>query len=103
MRVVAVNKCLDKKLLMFGFEVPDLLAIFITLSTLNFMFGRSGMAFLLVWLPTLTLAAVLRYGKKGKPDKFLVHWLRFQIKPGVFSGWAPPQIDVTPPRLRRDA
>jgi len=86
---------------MFGFEVPDILAIFLTLSVLNFLFGQTSMKLLFVWAPTLCLAGVLRYGKRGKPDKFLVHWLRFQIKPGVYSAFAEPTVNVPPPRLRK--
>ena len=42
MRTVPVSKCLDKKLILFGYEVPDVLAIFLTLSILNFLFGQTG-------------------------------------------------------------
>lgn len=101
MRVVDVSKCLDKKLMMFGFEVPDLLAVFLCLSTLNFLFGQTSMKLLLVWAPSLALALVLKYGKRGKPEKYLIHWLRFQIKPGVLSAFADPTIEA-PPRKRRN-
>jgi hypothetical protein len=100
-RQIPVSKCLDKRLVMFGFEVPDILAIFLTLSVLNFLFGQTSMKLALIWAPTLSLAAVLRYGKRGKPDKYLVHWLRYQIKPGVYSAFPEPTINVPPPQLRR--
>ncbi len=100
MRTIPVSKCLDKKLIMFGFEVMDILAVFLTLSILNFIFGSSSLKILFVWLPSATLAAVLRYGKRGKPDKYLVHWLRFQTKPGTLSAFSEPTIDLPPPRLK---
>lgn len=103
MRQVEVSKCLDKKLIMFGFEVIDLLAIFLVLSVLNLVFGQTSLKIPLVWLPSLTLALVLKYGKRGKPDKYLVHWLRFQIKPGVLEAFPEPSRIEPPPRLRRDA
>ncbi len=37
-----VSKCLDKKLLVMGYEVPDLLAIFLLLSVLNLTIGQFG-------------------------------------------------------------
>jgi hypothetical protein len=83
-----VSKCLDKKLVIFGFEVPDLLAVFIVLSLLNLIFGQSNFKLLLVWMPSLALALLLRLGKRGKPDNHLVHWLRYQIRPGIWSAFA---------------
>jgi hypothetical protein len=101
MRTVPVSKCLDKKLVMFGFEVIDLLAVFLTLSILNFLFGQTSLKVFLVWLPSLALALVLRYGKRGKPDKYLIHWLRFQIKPGTYSAFLDPSVNMPAPHLRR--
>lgn len=102
MRTVEVSRCLDKKLVMFGFEVPDILAIFLCLSILNFIFGQSSMKLFFVWIPTILLAIVLRYGKKGKPDKYLLHWIRYQIKPGVLSAFSEPSQIVEPPKLRKE-
>lgn len=101
MRTVSVSKCLDKKLIMFGFEVMDILAIFLTLSILNFIFGSSSLKILFVWLPSALLAIVLRYGKRGKPDKYLVHWLRFQIKPGTLSAFPEPSNLNPPPQIKK--
>ncbi len=101
MRAVDVSKSLDRKLMMFGYEVMDVLAIFLTLSVLNLLFGQSGMSLLLVWIPTVLLAVVLRVGKRGKPDKFLLHWLRYQVKPGVYSAFPEPTGWKVPPRLAR--
>lgn len=100
MRTIPVSKCLDKKLIMFGFEVMDILAIFLTLSILNFIFGSSSLKILFVWLPSAALATVLRYGKRGKPDKYLVHWLRFQTKPGTLSAFPEPTVILPPPRIK---
>ena len=87
MRVTSVNRCLDEKLTLFGYEVVDLISIFIVLSLLNVLFGKSEMKLLLVWVPTSLLALVLRYGKRGRPDRFLTHWIRFQSSPGVYSAF----------------
>lgn len=96
----SVAKCLDKRLLFFGFEVFDVLSIFLTLSILNFIFGNTSLKFFLVWLPTLVLALILHFGKKGKPDQFLLHWLRYQIKPGVYRAFPESSRWVAPPTLR---
>lgn len=100
MRTTAVSKCLDRKLVIFGFEVLDILAVFLVLSILNFLFGQAPMKPLLVWAPSLLLAAVLRFGKRGKPDKYLVHWIRYQIKPGAYSAFAETMHERAVPRIR---
>ena len=101
MRTVDVSQSLDKRLLLFGFEVADVLAIFLVLSVLNFLFGQTPLKVVLVWLPTLALALVLRYGKQGRPEKYLIHWLRFQIKPGRLSAFAPPTLTEPPPKRKK--
>lgn len=92
LKMTPVSRCLDKKMIIFGFEVPDLLLIFMTLSVLNFLFNQTDFKLFLIWLPTLSLAGVLRFTKRGKPENYLVHWLRFQIRPGVLSAFNDPSI-----------
>ncbi len=82
-----VYKCLEKKTLILGFEIFDMFLICILLSVLNLICGNSDWKLFYTWLPTLAVALLMRYGKKGKPDNFLVHWLRFQFSPGVYSAF----------------
>jgi hypothetical protein len=96
-----VSKCLDKKMVIMGFEIPDLLVIFLTLSILNFLFGMTSLKVVAVWLPTIALAIVLRLSKRGKPDNYLIHWIRFQIRPGVISAFQDPTEWNFPPKARR--
>lgn len=100
LKTTPVAKCLDKRLLIFGFEVMDVLAIFLTLSVLNFLFGQTSLKIFFVWIPTATLAAILHFGKKGKPDNYLVHWLRFQMKPGTYKAFPDATQWGLPPSLR---
>lgn len=101
LKTTQVSKCLEKKLKIAGFEIPDILLIFLTVSILNFLFGQTDMKLVLVWLPSLALAAVLKFGKKGKPDNYLVHWFRFQFRPGILSAFTEPGSLVPPPKLTR--
>lgn len=103
MKTTSVSKSLDKKLSLFGFEVLDLLAIFIVLSALNLLFGQSSLKLFFVWTPTVLLAALLRFGKRGKPDKFLVHWMKFQIKPGHLSAFEESRDYVAPPHVFKES
>src|SRR5437762_848267 len=102
LQVSPVSKCLDKKLMIFGFEVYDLLAIFLVLSVLNLVFGQSVLAIPLVWAPTAALAIILRVGKRGKPDKFLIHWIRFQIQPGILSAFYSGTVQPQPRRSKKE-
>ena len=99
LKTTPVSRCLDKKLQIAGYEIPDLLAIFFLLSILNFIFGRTEMKLLLVWMPTLLLATVLRIGKRGKPDNFLLHWSRFHLRRKSLFAFNEPTEWQTPPQL----
>jgi putative exporter of polyketide antibiotics len=96
MQVTSIPKCLDKKLSIFGFEIIDLCAIFVSLSILNLLFGEISRVFL-VWIPTVVLALVLHFGKKGKPEKYLIHFLKFQFIPGTYSAFEDSKDFVPPP------
>ena len=86
------SQSLERKLMIAGFEIPDLLAIFSLLATLNFLFGATGQKLLLVWLPTAALALALRLGKRGKPDNYLVHLARFHFAPKYLLAFSDPSI-----------
>lgn len=90
LRTTFVSKSLDRKMKIMGFEIFDLLSIFMTISILNFLFGQMSYQLLLIWLPALVLTLTLYYGKRGKPDNYLVHWLRYQVSPSKFSAFQEP-------------
>ena len=69
-----VPRALEMKTKLFGFELPDLLLIFMTLSLTNFLFGATSYRYFLVWGTTLGLALFLFFIKRGKPDGYLQHW-----------------------------
>lgn len=101
LKMTEVSRCLDKKMMIMGFEVPDLLIIFLTMSILNFLFGTTSLKWFFVWLPSASLALTIRLTKRGKPDNYLIHWLRYQIKPGIIKSFPDPTNDVPPPTLRK--
>lgn len=87
LKTTAVSQCLDKKLKFLGFEIPDLLFILSFLSLLNFLFGAFQWKIFFVWVPTLILALVLRIGKHGKPDNYLLHKIRFLVQPKILKAF----------------
>lgn len=100
LKYTTVSKCLDKKLRIAGFEIPDLLILFLTVSILNFVFGQTDMTLFLVWLPSVLLAALLYFGKKGKPDNYLVHWMRYQFRRGILRAFPDPTTTNNPPTIK---
>lgn len=100
LKCTPVSRCLDKKLQIAGFEIPDLLAVFFLLSILNFFFGRTEMKLLCIWLPTLAVAAILRASKRGKPDNYLLHWCQFQLRCKELFAFDDSAQWKVPPRLR---
>ncbi len=87
LQITSVPKCLDQKLSLLGFEVLDVIAIFLMLSVLNLVFGSTNFKLCLVWLPTLIFTLVLRIGKYGKPENYLIHWLRYQFTNGYLTAF----------------
>ena len=72
------------KLKMMGMEVQDLIFILLFASIMNLCFGKTKLALYLVFICPSVAALVLILGKRGKPDRFLVHWLRYYLQKGHF-------------------
>ncbi len=86
-----VPRALEMKSKLLGFELPDLLLIFFNLGLTNLLFGASNLRYLLVWGTTLSLASVLYFAKRGKPDNYIEHLIEFYLKPTYFSAGRPDQ------------
>lgn len=79
--VTPVPRALEMKSKLFGFELPDLLLIFMNLAVTNLVFGASNYRYPLVWGPTLLLASFLYFAKRGKPDNYLQHLGEYLSQP----------------------
>lgn len=86
-----VSRSLDKKLKVLGFEVPDVLAIFLFLALLNFVFAGHSKKLFLTWGPTLVLAGIIRVGKRGKPDNYILHLAQYHLSPKELTAYKTPQ------------
>ena len=95
-----VPRALESKTKLFGFELGDVLAVFLYLSTSNFIFGHTRLKALMVWGGTALIAALVYFVKRNKPDGYLQHWGEFKRTPGILSAGIPdteytPYIDRT--------
>ncbi|MBL7555114.1 MAG: hypothetical protein JNM24_04765 [Bdellovibrionaceae bacterium] len=87
LKTFEVYKCLERKTLILGFEILDLFVCFLLLAVLSMIFKEFSYKFFITWGPAALLAIILRVGKSGKPDNFLLHWVRFQFLPGIISAF----------------
>lgn len=87
--VSSVPRALELKSKLFGFELADLLLIFMTLALTNLLFGASEWRYSLVWGTSISLASFLFLVKRGKPDKYLEHAFQFLISESVYFANAP--------------
>jgi len=84
-----VPRSLDSKPHLFGFELGDLLLVFMYLAFSNLLFGNTRFKFPVVWIGTFSLGVTLHFVKKGKPDNYLQHLLEFWASPGIYSAGTP--------------
>lgn len=93
--VSRVPRTLEMKTKLFGFELADVLLIFLYLSVSNLFFGTTVLKPFVVWMGTAALAAVLYFTKRDKPDGYIQHWGEFQTSGGVLSVGIP-DTEYTP-------
>ena len=68
-----------------GLEIQDVVVLTLLASVLNLIFGHTRFGVYMTFIPSLTMAVVLYVGKRGRPDKFLMHLIRYYITPGSLS------------------
>jgi hypothetical protein len=80
-----VSRSLERKTLILWLEITDIFALVSFCSLLNLLFGGGAWKLYLVYLPTLVLAITLILAKRGRPEGFLLHFLRFHFEPKQLS------------------
>lgn len=79
-----VPRTLETKSKIFGFELGDVLVLFLNLSVQNLVFGESSFKYPMVYGSTALLGFILFFVKRGKPDSYLQHLSQYMISPTVF-------------------
>ena len=85
-----VQRNLDAKLKIGNIEAFDLLIALIFGAVMNLFFGDTVLELPLVIGMPVFILAVLCFSKRGKPEKFLPHLIRFYLEPGFFSAGQEP-------------
>lgn len=77
----SVHRGLDIRMKVAGMEAIDLIATLIMAATLNFFQLPS---FIVIAIPATALL-ILYFGKRNKPDGFLIHLIRYYLTAGHYS------------------
>ena len=85
-----VQRNLDAKLKIGNIEAFDLLIALIFGAVMNLFFGDTVLELPLVIGAPVLILAVLCFSKRGKPEKFLPHLIRFYLEPGFFAAGEEP-------------
>jgi hypothetical protein len=85
----SVPRALESRTKIFGFELSDLLVIFLYLSISNLLVGQTKLKLPVVWLGTLLIAGVLYFFKRNRPEGYLQHLGEFIRRPKTFSAACP--------------
>ena len=86
-----MHRNLDAKLKVGGMEAFDLLLALIVGAFMNFCFGGSSLEIPLVLGSPVLIVSICYFSKKGKSEKFMLHWIRFYLESGFFSASKPPK------------
>lgn len=77
-----VHRKLDAKFKIGGMDAADLLVVLIFAGVMNLIFGRLSIGPIFIFgLPGLLFVAFY-FGKRGKPDGYLLHAIRYYLSPG---------------------
>lgn len=80
-----VPRALENKTKLLGFELGDLLLLFLYLALTNLLFGTTSLKIPIVWGGTIGLGAILYFVKRDKPDGYLQDLGEFYRSPGIYT------------------
>lgn len=81
----SIHRHLDNKFKIVGLEAHDLLLVLLVAAINNLIFGNTPLSFYLVFIFPTVLGLILFYGKRGKPEKYLVHLTKYYLTPGTLE------------------
>jgi len=80
-----VHRNLDGAIKVMGLEAPDLILVLMVAAVMNLFFGQTSLVLITVFGIPLLLLFTLYFGKKGKPENYLIHLVRYLVTPRFFS------------------
>lgn len=92
LKVSTVHRKLDARFKIGGIDATDLLAVLFTAAVMNLIFGRLSFGPIFIFGIPAVLFFVLYFGKRGKPDGYLLHAIKYYLSPGEL--WAGEKEDL---------
>lgn len=80
-----VHRNLDGQIKVMGLEAPDLILVLLVAAVMNLFFGQTNFVLITVFGIPSILLLILYFGKKGKPENYLIHLLRYMASPRFYS------------------
>ncbi len=82
-----VHRKLDAKFKIGGVEAADLISVLLVAGVMNLFFGRLSIGPVLIFGPAGILFVALYFGKRGKPDGYLMSAVKYYLSPAkIFAG-----------------
>lgn len=82
LKISTVYRKLDAKFKIGGVEATDLLAVLLLGAVMNLIFGRLSIGPIFIFGIPGALFCALYFGKRGKPEGYLMHAIKYYISPG---------------------
>lgn len=83
LKTSSIHRNLDAKFKIGGVEAADLLAVLIVGAVMNLFFGRLSIGPIFIFGVPGILFCALYFGKRGKPDGYLLHAIKFFVSSGA--------------------
>lgn len=82
LKTSTVHRKLDACFKIGGIEATDLIAVMILAAILNIFLGQFALGPVFIFGIPAILAVILYFGKRGKPEGYLVQFIKFYISHG---------------------
>ena len=86
-----VHRNLEVKMKIAGMEACDLLFVLIFASLMDLTLGHTSLRVWFVFLLPASLGIVLFFAKRGRPESYLLHLIRYHCTPSRYSAGTKPQ------------
>lgn len=82
LKTSTIHRKLNAKFKIGGIDAADLLSVLLCAAIMNLFFGRLSFGPIFIFGFSAVLFFVLYFGKKGKPDGYLFHAVKYYLSPG---------------------
>ena len=83
----SVHRHLDKRPKILGMDATDLILLMLLSSIMNWLLGDTSLSFAASFVLPALLGAVLFIAKRGRPDGFLLHLIRYYSSARSVQRW----------------